>query len=99
MVDRKIAKRLHFPTRPANRRSRLALDLAQSKEYFLSVLGKESRSGLKHASLSSRFGFQRHQSADRITITLSTAKSKGDGRVQLLHHVLQKSQLRGIAVF
>src|ERR1700682_2207580 len=99
MVDRKIAKLLHQPARPANRRSLRTFCLAHAEEYFFSMLGKKSRPGLKEPSLSHRFSFQRDRRADRIPITLTSTKLKRDGRFQLFHHILHNPQLGSIAVF
>ena len=76
-----------------------AFDLAQAKEYFLSVLGKKSRSRLKHARLVSGFSFQPNRCTDRIAIALIATKIKGDGWRQIFHHILQEPQLRSVAVF
>ena len=82
VVERKVMEFLHQPARPAYRRSHRALRLSQSEEYFLAVLGKKSRSGLKHAGLPTRAGFHRDRRADGVPITLAAAQTESDRRSQ-----------------
>ncbi len=76
-----------------------AFGLSESEEYFLAVLRKESGSGLQHARLTSRFRFHGNRRTDGVTIALRAAQAERNRRRQILHHVLQKAQLWGVAVF
>src|SRR5579864_8683731 len=99
MVERQVAELLHQPAGPADGRTHPAFSLAQTEKHVLTMLRKKSRSGLKHARLATRFSFDRDRRADSITITLYPAQTESNRRREILHQVLQKAQLRRIAVF
>src|SRR5579863_47022 len=98
MVERQIAQFLHQPARPSDRRAHRAFRVAQPEKYFLTMLREKSRSRLQHPSLPAQFSFHRDRSSDRVRITFNTMKPETDRRREILHHVLQDSQLRTIAV-
>src|SRR5258708_688886 len=83
---------------PADRRSHRAFGLSQSEEYFFAVLGKKSRSGLKHAGLPARSGLHRDRGTDRISIAFAAAQTESDRWRKFLRHILQEPQLGTIAV-
>ena len=44
-------------------------------------------------------GFHRDRRADGVPIALAAAQAESDRRSKILHHVLQKPQLRTVAIF
>ena len=98
VVERRSPEFLHQPTRPANRAGTGPLRFSQTEKDLLAMLGEKSRSGLQHTRLAARFGLHRDRRADGVAIALVPAQTESDGRSQVLHHVLQKPQLRAVAI-
>src|SRR5580693_10691633 len=99
MVEGQITELLHQPAGPMDRRPHGAFRLAQPEKYFLTMLRKKARSRLQHTRLSTQFSFHRNRRPDRVRITFHATKTKSNRRRKSLHHVLQNSQLRTVAIF
>src|SRR5580692_9599694 len=99
MVERQITELLHQPAGPMDRPPHGAFRLAQPEKYFLAMLRKKSRSRLQHTRLPTQFSFHCNRRPDGVRITFNPTKTESNRRREVLHHVLQNSQLRPIAVF
>ena len=99
VVPWKIVDILNKPAWPADRCRHGAFGLPESEEYLFAVLGKESGSGLKHARLTSRLCFHGNCRTNGVAIALGAAQPEGNRGWEILHRVLQKAHLWGIAVF